>query len=458
MQNKRFCLWIPSQSANLRAMIRNLGRTTLQAWHKFIPPFGGFALACVALPFTAYAALTQLSDDTDAVAQHLASQLASAQPSIAVALPVVQVERTVKVGKGEHVVETLQRIGFTNEQANAMLAGLNGQVALNGLKAGTELTVSYAEDMPYHVDNAKVSFRSGPVDEIHLGWNDGKASAKVVKHKLEDVQAVAVGHIQNSLYEDATEAGLPANLIKPFVDLFAWDIDYTRDIHPGDTFKIVFEETKNDLGQRVKTGRILGASFTVGGETKQAFWFVDEAGRGDYYNEKGEGKRKLLLRTPLETYRISSGFNLNRKHPVLGFTRAHKGTDFAAPMGTPVMSSGDGVVTFVGRHGGHGNFVKVQHNGTFTTAYAHLQRYAKNIRVGARVKQGQTIAYVGSTGISTGPHLHYEVIKNGSHVNAMSTALPTGTMMAGKAKSRFLAMVDGMKGKWAKALTQLAMN
>lgn len=439
-------------------MIRNLGRTTLSAWYKLIPPFGGFALACVALPLTAYATLSQLSDDTQGVTQRLAGALASVQPSLAVPMPTLQVERVVKVGRGENLTQTLQRVGFSADQTRVIVAEIPAQVALNGLKAGTEVTVSYAEDMPYHIDNAQVVFRSGPVHEVHVGWKGGKATAKVIQHKLENVQSVAVGHIQNSLYEDATEAGLPANLIKPFVDLFAWDIDYTRDIHPGDTFKVVFEETKNDLGQRVKTGRILGASFTVSGETKQAFWFVDENGRGDYYNEKGEGKRKLLLRTPLETYRISSGFNLNRKHPVLGFTRAHKGTDFAAPMGTPVMSSGDGVVTFVGRHGGHGNFVKVQHNGTFTTAYAHLQRYAKNIRVGARVKQGQTIAYVGSTGVSTGPHLHYEVIKNGTHVNAMSTALPTGTMMAGKAKSRFMAMVDGMKGKWAKALTQLAMN
>ncbi|MFZ2586535.1 MAG: peptidoglycan DD-metalloendopeptidase family protein [Alphaproteobacteria bacterium] len=437
-------------------MMWNLGRElTMNA--RRLAPYGYFAVASIALPLTAFAALSKLSDETSSLVAAARSATSNTFASTT-AIPALEVEREIRLGRGETLVEALRRTGFNREQSASLAASLNGKVNVAALKAGTPLTLTYQEGQPYEIANAALTFRAGPGQEVHLNLNGTHASGKVVQHTLKNEQSVAVGHIHNSLYEDATEAGLPANLIKPFIDLFAWDIDYTRDIHPGDTFKVVFEETTDDLGKRVKTGRILAASFTVGGQTKQAFWFAEGNGKGDYYNEKGENKRKLLLRTPLETYRISSGFNLNRKHPVLGFTRAHKGTDFAAPIGTPVMASGDGVVTFVGRHGGHGNFVKIKHNGTFQTAYAHLQRYAQGLRMGSKVRQGQTIAYVGSTGVSTGPHLHYEVIKNNTHVNAMSTDLPTGSLMAGTAKRKFLAMVDGFKSKWTKAFTQLADN
>jgi murein DD-endopeptidase MepM/ murein hydrolase activator NlpD len=403
----------------------------------------------VVLPLSAYAALSSLSPHDD---------MAAAMPSaFSVALPNLQVERTITLQKGEDLSKMLTRAGFSEQQTSQLMSTLKGKVNTGALKAGQKFELSYTEAAPYTIDTASLTFRHGPGQEARLNLRGSTATASFVKHELKQRQAVAVGRIKDSLYQDATDANVPPGLIKPFMDLFAWDIDYTRDIQPGDTFKITYEETVDDRGQRVKTGRILAASFTVGKRTQQAFWYVDENGRGDYYNEKGEGKRKLLLRTPLETYRISSHFNLKRKHPILGFTRAHKGTDFAAPTGTPVKASGDGVVTFVGFHGGHGKFIKIRHNATFTTAYAHLHRYSKGIKVGSRVKQGQIIAQVGSTGASTGPHLHYEVIKNGVHVNAMSTDLPTGTMMAGKAKGQFKAMVASIQSAWEKAF-QVADN
>lgn len=407
------------------------------------------AVLGITLPLSAYAAYSSLSPRDDLPAAFA--------PEMAVALPALQVERTLTLGKGEDLSKMLTRAGFNKEQTGQLLGSLKGKVNTGALKAGTKFDLSYTESSPYHINTASLTFRHGPGQEARLNLNGTTATASFETHELKQRQAVAVGRINDSLYQDATDANVPPGLIKPFMDLFAWDIDYTRDIHPGDTFKITYEETVDDRGQRVKTGRILAASFTVGKRTQQAFWFVDENGRGDYYNEKGEGKRKLLLRTPLETYRISSHFNLKRKHPILGFTRAHKGTDFAAPTGTPVKASGDGTVTFVGWHGGHGKFVKIRHNGTFTTAYAHLSRYINGLKVGSKVRQGQTIAYVGSTGASTGPHLHYEVIRNGTHVNAMSTDLPTGTMMAGKHKSRFMGMVASIQTAWNKAF-QLADN
>lgn len=412
------------------------------------------ATACVVVPLSAYAAL----NINDATHGDDVPRAAHARDPFAaqVALPPVVVERTLELGRGETFNDVLARAGFTGSQKADLTTAARKNANLAALKAGTEFTLSYTEQAAYQPDDVTLSFREGPEESLHLSWHDGKTEAKTQVHKLSRGHGVAVGHIENSLYVDATRAGLPAALVKPFTEIFAWDLDYTRDIHPGDTFKVTFEETRDDRGQRVKAGKIVAASFTVKGETKQAFWFEDSFGRGDYYNEKGEGKRKLLLRTPLEVYRISSGFNLHRKHPVLGYTRAHKGTDFAAPTGTPVKASGDGTVVFVGRHGGHGNFVKIQHAGGFQTAYAHLSRYAKGLRKGQKVKQGQVVAYVGSTGVSTGPHLHYEVIQNGQYVNPMSTKLPTGTALASKDKSKFSAMVASITTSWSKALTQLA--
>lgn len=407
------------------------------------------AACAVALPLSAYAAISSIAPRDD-----MAAALPAAMQA---ALPNLNVERTLTLQKGEDIARMLTRAGFNPEQTRQLTASLKGKVNTGALKAGSKFDLTYSESAPYTIETASLIFRHGPGQEARINLRGTTATAEFKKYELKQRQAVAVGRIQDSLYQDATNANVPPGLIKPFMDLFAWDIDYTRDIQPGDTFKITYEETVDDRGQRVQTGRILAASFTVGKRTQQAFWFVDENGRGDYYNEKGEGKRKLLLRTPLETYRISSHFNLKRKHPILGFTRAHKGTDFAAPTGTPVKASGDGVITFIGFHGGHGKFIKIRHNGTFTTAYAHLHRYSKGLKVGSKVKQGQIIAQVGSTGASTGPHLHYEVIKNGSHVNAMSTSLPTGTMMAGKAKGRFQSIVANIQTAWDKAF-QVADN
>lgn len=403
----------------------------------------------VLLPLSAYAALTSLSPR---------DELAAVLPSdIEVTLPNLQVERTLTLQRGEDLSRMLTRAGFNKEQTAQLMASLRGNVNHGALKAGTKFQLSYTESAPYAINTAKLVFRHGPGQEARLNVNGNIASAEFKKYELRQQQAVAVGRIKGSLYQDATDAGLPPGLIKPFMDLFAWDLDYTRDIHPGDTFKITYEETVDDRGQRIKTGRILAASFTVRKRTEQAFWFVDSNGRGDYYNEKGEGKRRLLLRTPIETYRISSHFNPNRKHPISGFTRAHKGTDFAAPTGTPVKASGDGVVTFSGWNGGYGKFVRIRHNNTYTTAYAHLHHINKGLKVGSKVRQGQIIGQVGSTGASTGPHLHYEVIRNNVHVDAMRTDLPTTTMMAGRSKSQFLSMVANIRTAWDKAF-QLADN
>ncbi len=362
-------------------------------------------------------------------------------------LPQLEIQRTIVMKRGDTLASTLKKAGFSPEQITAMT--ISTPSVTKPITHKTEMKLTYTESAPYQIQTASLTYRPKPEEEVTLKLNGTQATAKAVAKPLVESNGTAVGEIHDSLYQDATEAGLSPAQVMQFMNLFAWDLDYTRDIHPGDTFKVLYEKTVNDKGVTVKTGKILAAEFTVGGETRSAYYYG-----GEYLNEKGESKKKLLLRTPLEFTRISSNFNLHRKHPVLGFTRAHKGTDFAAPTGTPVKASGDGKVVYVGPHGGHGNFVKIEHNGTYSTAYAHLSRFAKGLKVGARVKQGQVIAFVGSTGVSSGPHLHYEVIKNGTHVDAMRTDLPTGSPLSKKQLAEFKRHVSNAQTAWNAAFMQ----
>ena len=364
-------------------------------------------------------------------------------------LPPLQIQRTLVMPRGATLASTLKQAGFNPAQIAALTTSTPS--VNKPVSAKTEMQLSYLESAPYQIQQATVTYRPMPEQEVTLHLNNAQARADVVAKPLKNTQGIAVGQIHDSLYQDATEAGLTPAQVNQFMNIFAWDLDYTRDIHPGDTFKVMYEQTVNDKGVKVKTGRILAAEFTVAGETRSAYWYAGSGTGGEYLNEKGESKKKLLLRTPLEFTRISSSFTSARMHPVLGFTRAHKGTDFAAAMGTPVKASGNGVVTWEGWHGGHGNYLMVKHNDTFTTAYAHLSGYARGIKVGSKVTQGQVIGYVGMTGLATGPHLHYEVIKNGEFVDAMRTDLPTGSPLGKTQLAQFKAMVNTAQTAWNQA-------
>lgn len=360
----------------------------------------------------------------------------SAQP-----IPPLQIQRNLTMQRGETLAGALKKAGFNPIEIATLTASTPS--VTKPVSSKTELSLTYTESAPYQIQQASLTYRPTPIQEVTLNLNNGQAKAQVVAKPMKDTTGVAVGTIHDSLYQDATEAGLTPAQVNQFMNIFAWDLDYTRDIHPGDTFKVTYEQTVNDKGVKIKTGRILAAEFKVDGEVRSAYWYG-----GEYLNEKGESKKKLLLRTPLEFTRISSSFATARMHPLLGFTRAHKGTDFAAAMGTPVKASGNGVVTYEGWHGGHGNYLMVKHNDTFTTAYAHLSKYASNIKVGSKVTQGQVIGYVGMTGLATGPHLHYEVIKNGEFVDAMRTDLPTGSPLGKTQLAQFRNEVSSAQTAW----------
>ena len=270
--------------------------------------------------------------------------------------------------------------------------------------------------------------------EVHKSGD--KISSNIVITELDYRNKQATGRIDSSLFLAGLRAGLSDRLIMQMVSIFGWDIDFALDIREGDEFKVIYQEQFKD-NVKVGDGPILAAIFTNRKETYRALRYTSPEGQTNYFTEDGISMRKAFLRTPLKFSRISSGFNLRRKHPVLNRIRAHKGVDYAAPTGTPIKATGDGTVTLAGRKGGYGRTVILKHGGTRSTLYAHMSSISKNTRKGKRVKQGQIIGYVGKSGLATGPHLHYEFRVNGVHRNPLTVKFPNASGVPNKYRADF---------------------
>jgi len=266
-------------------------------------------------------------------------------------------------------------------------------------------------------------------------------SAEIIDRPIEVRKKLAYGRIDSSLFESAIAAGLPDKLIMNLAGIFAWDVDFVLDIRGGDDYYILFEEIYQD-GEYVADGDIIAAEFNNNGRTFQAIRFVDKDERSDYYTPEGLSVRKAFVRAPVDFSRISSSFNPRRRHPILNTIRAHRGVDYAAPSGTPIKAAGDGKVIFRGKKNGYGNAIIVQHGGNITTLYAHMSRFNNSSRVGRRVVQGQTIGYVGKTGLATAPHLHYEYRLNGVHRNPRTVKLPQADPIKDEYRADFLAAAE----------------
>lgn len=254
--------------------------------------------------------------------------------------------------------------------------------------------------------------------------------------KLYKKEVVIKNEIKSSLYNAAVKSGIEPNIIIEFARIFGFEVDFQRDIRKGDWFEILYERFEDDNNITQDTGKIIYASMFVNGNEINLYNFKDGSGDIGFYNIKGKSIVKSLMKTPINGARLSSSYGM-RKHPILGYNKMHRGTDFAAPSGTPIMASGAGKITRARWCGGGGNCVKIKHNSTYQTVYAHMKSFARGIKEGKRVKQGQIIGYVGSTGLSTGPHLHYEVIVNGKKVNSQKLKLPSGKILKGKAREEF---------------------
>lgn len=257
---------------------------------------------------------------------------------------------------------------------------------------------------------------------------------------------VKSGEIVNSLFGATDSAGIPDAIASQLAEIFSGDIDFYRDLRKGDRFSLVYETLLHN-GQPLRSGRILSAEFVNNNRTYQAFWYQAGDGKGGYYSAEGKSLRKAFLRSPLEFSRVTSGFSSARLHPVLQMVRAHKGIDYGAPVGTRVRAVADATVEFAGRQGGYGNMVILKHQGTYSTAYGHLNGFAPGIRKGARVSQGDTIGYVGQTGLATGPHLHYEFRVNSQQVNPMTASLPAAIPLEASQLPRFRTAIASLRSQ-----------
>ncbi len=263
-----------------------------------------------------------------------------------------------------------------------------------------------------------------------------KFESELIEKNLKRVFTYKESKITNSLYQSALDLKIKPNIIVEFARLYGFQVDFQRDIWKNDSFQIIYEEFLNDEGDIIETGNIIFANLNLKNEDLKLYRYEFEKNSIDYFDENGKSMRKTLMKTPINGARLSSSFG-KRKHPILGFTKMHTGTDFAAPMGTPILASGDGLVVRAQWCGGGGNCVKIKHNRVYQTVYAHMSKFGRGIKKGVRVKQGQIIGYVGSTGLSTGPHLHYEVIENGKKINSQKLKLPSGKILKGDQRKSF---------------------
>jgi murein DD-endopeptidase MepM/ murein hydrolase activator NlpD len=292
-----------------------------------------------------------------------------------------------------------------------------------------------------------VSFNESATLSYHIVLDEGEKPTidKIVR--VPDIRTrFTKGTINNSLFLAGSDAGLSDNMIMQLATLFGWDIDFALDIRQGDQFSLLYEENFLD-GEKLNDGSIVAAKFYNNGREVTAIRYTDSAGHTDYYSPDGNSMRKAFLRTPMDVFRISSSFNPNRKHPVLNKIVAHKGTDYAAPTGTPIKASGDGKIIKANYSSTYGNVVVIQHGANIRTLYAHMSKFSKYSKVGNRIKQGQVIGYVGATGRVTGAHLHYEFQVNGVHKNPQTVKLPTARPLASEYRDDFQSYSTNMIGQ-----------
>ena len=343
----------------------------------------------------------------------------------------------VVVASGDTLSDLLLAQGLNHNDVHAIAGVLKKDAGISTLRAERDKLefVRKTDDAPV----SKIVVVPSPWRQVELTCDDAGAWGCKTIDVVPDTRAVwRGGEIQDgdSFYLAGQRAGIPAGILIEVYDLLAFEMDFERDVRAGQNFWVLYEENFSD-GKKVENGRVLAVSFQAMRGNVQMYRFKKSDGTIGYYDADGNGAIKSLKRTPINNAKITSNFSKKRKHPVLGFTRAHKGVDFRASTGTPIPAAGAGRVVARTYNRGHGNYVKIRHNGSYETLYAHMSRFAKGVNVGTNVRQGQTIGYVGSTGYSTGPHLHYEIIKDGVHVNPMTVKLPAISNLGKDDKKKF---------------------
>ena len=377
-----------------------------------------------------------------------------AEPEVAEQEPEDPRNKTVTVANGDTLSTVFSKVGLPANTVHDVINSSKEASQLSRLKVGQELQFQLSEDGQLESLHSQLS----DLESISLSKTDSGYDFKREMVKPDVHESYAHGVINSSLFVAAKRAGLSHNLTMDLANIFGYDIDFAMDIREGDEFEVIYQNKK--VGDRsVGTGNILSARFTNRGKTYTAVRYTDKQGNVSYYDADGNSMRKAFIRTPVDFARISSRFSNGRKHPILNKIRAHKGVDYAAPRGTPIKAAGDGKVILAGRKGGYGNTIVLQHGSRYRTLYAHMQGFAKGVRTGGTVKQGQIIGYIGTTGLSTGPHLHYEFQVNGTHVDPLSQKLPMSDPIARQEKQRFLQTSKPLMARMdQEKATMLALN
>jgi murein DD-endopeptidase MepM/ murein hydrolase activator NlpD len=359
----------------------------------------------------------------------------------------IQQSQNVHLGRGDTLAGVLEEAGVSDDDAYQAVKALSEHVNPRSLRPGQVINIQFKpteDDMQF----SRMTMNLDPLKEITVRKENDKFLTNLKEKELKSRTYAGYAKIDSSLYGSAQKAGIPSQVVADVIKLYSRNIDFQRDLRQGDKIEVLYEGKETPDGEYAKYGDLLYASLTIGGKSVQIYRFEGDDGRVDYYGPDGKTTRKTLLKTPVDGARMSSGFGM-RFHPILGYTRMHKGIDFAAPTGTPIYAAGDGTIDFEGRKSGYGNFVSIRHNSQLKTAYAHMSRFASGLHSGDRVKQGQVIGYVGATGDATGPHLHYEVLVNSAQVNPRSVDLPTGENLSGRQLARFKKTISGLGQQFA---------
>lgn len=354
---------------------------------------------------------------------------------------------SVEIASGDTMLDVLTEQGVSRDQAVNAVDAMRKVYNPGRLKAGQEVELKL-----HHRDEEsallQLSMRVNPLETVKIQQSAGRFLAEKIEISTRRKLMRSGGAIRGSFYQTAANAGLPPQMIHELITAFSYDVDFQRDIQPGQQMDVLFEHLVDEDGKTVKRGALKYAALDLGNRKIELYHYRDQYGNMGYFHPNGESVRKSMLKTPVNGARISSGFGM-RRHPILGYSKMHKGMDFAAPTGTPVYAAGDGIVQRSSYFGAYGNYLQIKHNGMYASAYGHLSRFAPGIRPGSRVRQGQIVAYVGTTGRSTGPHLHYEILKYGTQVNPNIAKFQAGNLLEGRELAVFKQQVNHLKTQMA---------
>jgi murein DD-endopeptidase MepM/ murein hydrolase activator NlpD len=363
----------------------------------------------------------------------------------------LELHREVEIKSGDALGVVLEKQGISSGDVAKAIKAMEDHLDPRKIKAGQKIVVEFEKDFEENPVFKEMQISIDPLKTLVVSRADMGFDASVDERAVKKIVRAKEAEIEVSLYGSAAKAGIPQSVVAEAIRIYSWNIDFQRDIRAEDTIELMYESYETENGYVAKTGNILYANLVTGGKEIPLYRFETSGGRVDYFMPDGVSIKRTLMKTPIDGARVSSGFGM-RHHPVLGYNKMHKGMDFAASKGTPIYAAGDGVVEKAGWNGGYGKYVKIRHNSKLHTAYAHMNKIHSTVKSGQRVTQGQVIGYVGTTGRSTGPHLHYEVLKNGTQVNPNSVDLPTGEELQGNDKKRFEVAINSLRQQFAATL------